>query len=367
MSRNQYNKRNSEDIDDSSDSNSTNEHCGCDQCLDQCLACIVCPPSDFQERYESSSSDSSCPDFSELCEDKPKICCEKKDIRKKNKHCNDEKSSESSDSSESNQLSSETDSERSNKNGCGGCEKHCNNCPSCNACGGKECCDFSRDGVMSDLGNSGDSSSDSPTFDKLALDKKKKCRDLISPCKKGNNEKVCFSERHNISSSDKKNCASFIVSDNKESSSSTKKESSSSGKKESSSSNKKESGSSSSKGKKFVVTFGSKEGHPWAEYNEGNLTVNINGKNGPVLHLYRGCTYFFCVEQDIIEGEDPKHTFILTNSPAGGSNSRLILGGFAPVSKGCVCFKVDKYTPRYFFYQDAKNAFGGGLIIVHDK
>jgi YHS domain-containing protein len=99
----------------------------------------------------------------------------------------------------------------------------------------------------------------------------------------------------------------------------------------------------------------------------GDLSVHINGKNGPVLHLYRGCTYFFCVEQEIPEGQDPKHAFILTNSPAGGPDSRLIPGGFAPVSKGCVCFKVDKCTPRYFFYQESKNAFAGGLVIVHDK
>ena len=125
--------------------------------------------------------------------------------------------------------------------------------------------------------------------------------------------------------------------------------------------------SSSGKGKKFIVSFKEKDGHPWTDYNNKYESIHINGKNGPVLHLYRDSVYFFCVEQDLVEGEDAKHAFILTNSPIGGHNAKMIKGGFAPVSKGCVCFKVDEQTPRYFFYQDYKNESAGGTILVHDK
>lgn len=115
----------------------------------------------------------------------------------------------------------------------------------------------------------------------------------------------------------------------------------------------------SSRSRKFTITFGSKTNHQWAKYNQSNKSISINGRNGPVLHLYRGNTYYFCIE----EGDD---TFFLTDSPAGGFGSKPISGGFAPLSKGCVCFKVDKHTPRYFYYQSSINMFGGGLIIVHD-
>jgi len=121
---------------------------------------------------------------------------------------------------------------------------------------------------------------------------------------------------------------------------------------------------SASRCKKFNVSFSSKEGHPWSEYNTNTNSIHINGKNGPVLHIYRGCSYVFCINQD---NHDPKYSLVLTNSPLGGINSKIIPNGFAPVSKGCVCFKVDSLTPRYLYYQDSANEFMGGLIIVHDR
>jgi len=345
MSHIQYKKHNCADTDKSSVASSDHDHC-----FEHPRACIVCPPCDYHEQYDSSSSDSSCPDFSKLCEDEPKICCEKRDLCKKKHHKDSEESSHS-----------DEDVKRKNHI-CKGCNERCGKCSNCKECNErcgkcsncKECSDFSRSSVVNALSGS-ESSSKCPRFEKLALDEKRKCRKLTSLCKK---ETVNVSDKKDTSSS---SC------DKKDSCQSDKTEFFSSSKKNSYKSNKKESGSSSGKGKKFVVTFRPKEGHQWAEYNVGNLSVHINGKNGPVIHIYRECTYFFCVEQDIIEGEDPKHALILTNSPAGGPDSRIITGGFTPVSKGCVCFKVDKSTPRYFFYQDSKNAFAGGLVIVHDK
>lgn len=113
------------------------------------------------------------------------------------------------------------------------------------------------------------------------------------------------------------------------------------------------------KGKKFMITFQSKRHHPWAEYNHGVDSIHINGKNGPALHVKRGETYFFCVEPS--DG----HALILTDSPSGGLNSRIVRGGFGPLEKGCVCIKIEENAPKYFFYQDSKHAFAGGLIVVH--
>ncbi len=115
------------------------------------------------------------------------------------------------------------------------------------------------------------------------------------------------------------------------------------------------------KTKKFVISFNSKNGHPWAHYNKGQKSIYINGKNGPVIHLYKGYTYIFCVEENK-EG----HSFILTDLPNGGPSSRPLLNAFEPVSKGCVKFLVNDAIPRYLFYHDTKNEYAGGLVIVHD-
>src|SRR3972149_7367117 len=149
----QHKKRHSSDHSDFSGSDARSEHCSRGQCYDQCRPCIVCPPCDCREKYESSScSESSCPDFSELCEDRPKICCEKKDLCKKRprKDHSDKDRSESSDSEHS---------EKQKKHGkkyrdCRGCDKQCNKCSKCKACGCKECSDYSRSSVVSSLGGS---------------------------------------------------------------------------------------------------------------------------------------------------------------------------------------------------------------------
>jgi hypothetical protein len=122
--------------------------------------------------------------------------------------------------------------------------------------------------------------------------------------------------------------------------------------------------SSPSKGKKFNICWGSSETHQWAEYNTGSEAIHINGKTGPVLHLYRGSNYFFCVDQ---AGPATAHAFILTNSPSGGPKAQLIPGAPPPTADGCVAMFIDATTPRYFYYQDAKAKYQGGLIIVHDK
>ena len=116
------------------------------------------------------------------------------------------------------------------------------------------------------------------------------------------------------------------------------------------------------KGKKFTVTIGSKVGHQWSRYNPNESSYHINGKNGPVLHLYRGQTYFFDIQQ-----EDSEHSFVLTNKPDGGEGSLLIANSFAPTSNGVVSFNVDESTPRFFFYQSINERYMGGLVIVHEE
>lgn len=319
----QHKKRTSSDDSDHSDSSSEVEKCGRGNCCDQSRAYIVCPPCDYKEKYDSSGSENSCPDFTDLCEDKPRICCEKKSCKE-----------ESSDSSSE---SSDDDCEK-----CKGCNRGCGSCNNCKSCGCKQCSDYSRSSVLNSLGAS-ESASDCPNFDRLACDEKRKCIPLFDSHQHDNSTKDASKKDNGERKGKNKQVKSFSSS-----------------------------ASASSRGKKFIVSFGPKEGHQWAKYNRGDESIHINGKNGPVLHLYRGSTYFFCVEQcnvsDLSDSSsDDKHFFFLTDSPCGGVGSQAIQSGFAPVSKGCVCFKVDKCTPRYFFYQSSCQAFQGGLVIVHDK
>jgi hypothetical protein len=256
-------------------SESENSNYSLSGCYEKRRGNVICPPCDRKEQYEFSS-ERSCIDFSELCEDKPKLCCEKKDR-------SETKSSETKESSES--------------------ESSCNTCGTC-----ARCVDHS---VTSVLNSFPDESSCSDFFD--LVNDKERPRPQPEP-------------------------------EVEEKTVSLKKE------------------SSSKKGKRFIFTFGPKSGHAWNEYNKETESIYVNGHNGPVLHLYRGLTYFFCIEQ-----KESDNTLVLTNSPVGGAGSKIIHGGFDPISRGCACVKVDAETPRYFYYQSSKNQFQGGLIIVHNQ
>ena len=321
MSHNYQNKkRNSSDSSDPSSELSSYDN------KYQSRALIVCPPYDKKEKYDSSDSEQSSADFSELCEDKPRVYDRKKKL----------------------QNPSESTDDVSGCNNCGlrGCSR---------------CNDFSRSSIIKSLGD--ESEKGCPSFDSIGNDKSRKCYAKIksedNSTKDSSSNKKFIPKRKDFRRNIIKESGSQLSQKKLESSaaSSTKSERS-------------QDTTSASRGKKFVVSFGPKEGHQWADYNKGNESIYINGKNGPVLHLYRGSTYYFCVEQTNVNDEsssDPIHFFYLTNSPIGGVGSNPIPGGFSPVPKGCVCFKVDKSTPRYFYYQSSKQTFEGGLVIVHDK
>jgi hypothetical protein len=251
------------------------------------------------------------------------------------------------------------------KRGCrGGCEGGCVFI--------RECDDASKSSVVSSLGGSSDDRSCPSDFQRLACDRKRKCIELVSPCKKKCEEKheKEHEEEHEEELEEEHEGESNLGKESESSEKSEKKESPAAPTAPAAPAAPvaEKSSSGSGKGKKFVVTWGAKAGHPWEEYNGSDApSIHINGKNGPVLHLYRGGTYFFCVEQEIAEGANPAHRLVLTNSPAGGVGSRIIPGSFEPVGKGCVSFKVEDTTPRYFFYQDLDVTFAGGLVIVHDK
>ena len=118
--------------------------------------------------------------------------------------------------------------------------------------------------------------------------------------------------------------------------------------------------------KNFYVTFGTKHDHQWSSYNKTHTSIYLNKKNGPILHLYRGMTYYFHINSTSDEKPSSYNAFMFTTSPCGGRNALLITDGFHPVSQGVICFRVSEQTPRYFFYQNFYEEVQGGLVIVHD-
>lgn len=273
-------------------------------CDEQPRGCIICPPYDPKESFESDFSERSCIDFSMLCQDNPRVCHEKKEKKEK-------KSYKKSCSC----TSEESCKECSMSYSCRGCDNKCSECDDCKACWCKECSDYSKSSVIGSLGKSIITSCSD--FDLLALDQKKKCK---------------LSDKSHDKSHDKsydKPCKE-------------KKD--------------------YNKNKKFMISYGDKSEHPFGDCNETDNSIYVNGKNGPILHLYRGYNYFFCIDE-----MDEELEFMLTTSPCGGPNADIIYGSFQPLSKGCACFKVGKKTPRFFFYQNAKHVGQGGLVIIHDS
>jgi hypothetical protein len=115
-------------------------------------------------------------------------------------------------------------------------------------------------------------------------------------------------------------------------------------------------------GLRFIISLGSKRGHLWKRYNPSEHSIHINGTVGPILHLHRGKTYYFQVDG----GSDCSDLhLILTASPAGGPEAIPIPEAFPPLRKGVAILTITEHTPRFFFYQNLKVPFQGGLVLVH--
>jgi hypothetical protein len=111
------------------------------------------------------------------------------------------------------------------------------------------------------------------------------------------------------------------------------------------------------KRKTYIVTKGCKKGHPWSSYNRGSESIYVNGVNGPTLYLNYGCRYCFRFNEP---------GFILTTSPIGGSNAKIVKGNFEVISDNSFEFEANELTPRVFFYQDNEFTFEGGVVFLRE-
>jgi hypothetical protein len=125
-------------------------------------------------------------------------------------------------------------------------------------------------------------------------------------------------------------------------------------------------GPSSTKEKKntskgvYHVAIGPKCGHPCQSRIPGPRAFYINGKVAPVLHLRRGRTYLFRLEQP--ESLSPYRLHFTTDCV--GTSLQRHPSFPDPISNGTVCLTITDSTPSLFYYQDTDTPFMGGTVIL---
>lgn len=114
----------------------------------------------------------------------------------------------------------------------------------------------------------------------------------------------------------------------------------------------------------LTFSLGPKTGHPLAKYNESDKSLYVNGRNGLMLYLRRGETYYLKVEQDLTTPYKDRFCLVITDNPSGGDKSTIM--GFTPITTGVGSLTIDQNAPRLFYYQDASRRNAGGPIYVID-
>lgn len=168
MPHKRCNRKDSSSTSDCTSDSCSADCCGQNRCSDESFSCSSC------------SSDSSCPNFSSLCEDTSKSCTSISECSKSKKHSKPHKKSH----------------KKSHKK-CKGCKTKCRKCDECKACGCFQCSDVSISSVLSSLSCSSDSSC--PDFSSLCEDTSKSCAS-ISECSKS---KKPYKKPHNGASGKK--------------------------------------------------------------------------------------------------------------------------------------------------------------------
>ncbi len=115
--------------------------------------------------------------------------------------------------------------------------------------------------------------------------------------------------------------------------------------------------------KRFHVSWQNKTGHKWADSNNTNVAIFVNGRGGATLSLKKDYTYLFEVEAN----PNVDQTFYLSSSPVGNDVNNKVADSFLPVSSktgGKVYYKIVDSTPKVFFYQSTKAKCAGGVAIL---
>ncbi len=142
--------------------------------------------------------------------------------------------------------------------------------------------------------------------------------------------------------------------------------------------------------KHLIITVVDKVGHPWEERISGPLCFAVDGSKGKTIHLEKDKRYFITFK-DLSE----KYHLIFTHDPAGGfstmtgvstvnGTSTNIKSQNAPTETSValkqmhedieplsgfktISFVTDEKFPDIFYYQDVKEPFLGGPIIIKEK
>lgn len=106
-----------------------------------------------------------------------------------------------------------------------------------------------------------------------------------------------------------------------------------------------------------IFSIGQKKGHPFEGEIEGTTAIVAGGKPGQTLNLKWNKPYMF----NFIGKEGSGYDLILTDSPSGGKNAK-ILNGTEPIPCGKANGVIVKNSPSIVYYQDRTRKFLGGMI-----
>lgn len=132
------------------------------------------------------------------------------------------------------------------------------------------------------------------------------------------------------------------------------------------------------RGRVFNVSWVPKEGSRWEHRCvDSDKCIAINGKQTPILHLQRGNTYRFDIDQDRNEDGSYDNALYFTEDLLGGEaglgtddgiyEPPKIAGTPDAQSTGSMYLKIDDSFPSIFFYQGKNCRCQGCLCIVHSQ
>jgi len=128
-------------------------------------------------------------------------------------------------------------------------------------------------------------------------------------------------------------------------------------------------------GQIFEVGLASKCGHPWEHrILDSTRAWMVNGSLGKTIHVKRGNTYLFKVNQSADAKGIYQHHLYFTTDPIGGKRGEACDNGMhdacplalspSPIASGSVALKIHDTYPDTFYYQCRNHKAMGGLVVV---
>lgn len=105
------------------------------------------------------------------------------------------------------------------------------------------------------------------------------------------------------------------------------------------------------RGMHLIFTYPDKEGHPWANFNEGKSCIAVNGIRGRVLYIRKEWSYHLTSRTRKV---------VITEHPYNGKEKVL----YEIPPNTTLTINVPVHLPEILYYQDAEYDWCGGIIVL---